>query len=608
MTVRARCVCAAVVLAASGACPAAAQPPPGVSFPDSLGAWTPTGSGGAFESVSRADYLRAHAFSLDNYLEFAPGGVLARPGPIGFVTGYSRWGIGRGRAALSINGISFNDPQNGLAPWVDVATSGLGRLDLDNAAWSPTWIEGNLALVTAPPATSRPTTYVELSKGTNDLRQRRVQFGSEEGKVGLDLSYDEVLDDGYGFDASGALGSPPDYGKARSRNSSIVLRGAPDARGTFAFGIRQFESTTSGDLTAVDAAGARSGHIAWLDAAAGSTRLTVFGRGFNASAPDSETVNETSGVTVETSVGGDAREVRVRVTAEETSFSQQVGNGYAARLLGGRAVLSARSGIGAQAEVFASGSAAGDEASNVAWGAALGVRRTTPRQILSAQASRTSRLPTLAERYLPAHDAGGFTLAGDNGVDPEHALELRADWEQRGGAFVNRVRASWIGAGGSIAFLPRDVGGETWRVATNREGTRSMWFAEERVRSEFVIGPLRTLGEGSVLITTGDREQAFASVPDVQVNASLLIGGEMFNATSALYAGAEYTHMGSREDYDGRALAAYDVLNLTLHARLVDAHFYLRYINVLDEAYQTYQGYLMTPATFVYGIEWTLFN
>ncbi|MDH4036793.1 MAG: hypothetical protein OEX18_04960 [Candidatus Krumholzibacteria bacterium] len=607
MTARARCVCALVVLAASGACPAAAQQPP-VAFPDSLGAWTPTRSGGAFESVSRADYLRAHAFSLDNYLEFAPGGVLVRPGPIGFVTGYSRWGIGRGRAALSINGISFNDPQNGLAPWVDVATSGLGRLDMDNAAWSPTWIEGNLALVTAPPATSRPTTYVELSKGTNDLRQRRVQFGSEEGKVGLDLSYDEVLDDGYGFDASGALGAPPDYGKARSRNSSIVLRGAPDDRGTFTFGFRQYESNTSGDLVSVTAEGARSGHLAWLDAAAGDTRLTVYGRGFNASAPDSETVNETSGVAVETSLGGDAREVRVRVTAEETSFSQEVGGVYAARLVGGRAVLSARSRIGDTAELFASGSAVGDEASDVAWGLLAGVRRTGPRHILSAQAGRSSRVPTLAERYLPAHDSGGFTLAGDNGVNPEHALEVRADWEQRSHWFVNNLRASWMSAERTIAFLPRDVGGTTWRVATNGEGTQSMWFAEERFRSEFQTGPLRALGEGAVLFTTGDREQAFASVPDVQVNASLLIGGEMFNATSALYVGAEYTHMGSREDYDGRALAAYDVLNLTLHARLVDAHFYLRYINVLDEAYQTYQGYLMTPATFVYGIEWTLFN
>ena len=556
----------------------------------------------------RGDYLRAHAYSLDNYFEFVPGGVLVRLGPIGSVAAYSRWGIGRGRAALSVDGIPFNDPQSGLAPWVDVATSSVGRMEFDNGAWSPSWIEGSVALVSAQPLPSRPATYVELSKGTNDLRQRRVHFGSEEGPVGLDLSYDEVLDDGYGFDASGALGAPPDYGKARSRNSAIILRGAPDAGSTFTFGVRQYQSTTSGDLAAVDTEGSRSGHIAWLDAAVGVTRITVYGRGFRTAAPDSETVNETSGVAVETRVGGASRALCARVAAEETSFSQQMGAGYAARLVGGSAVLSAHSGIGGGAQVFASGSLAGDEGSDVAWGAVAGVRRTTPRQLLSAQAGRSSRLPTLSERYNPAHASGGLTLAGDAGVDPEHALELRGDWEERGAWLVNRVRVSWVGAERNIAFRPRDVGGDTWRVAGNGDGTQAMWFAEERVRTEFRAGPLRTLGEGAVLFTSGDREQAFASVPELQANASLLFGGEMFNASSALYAGAEYTYMDARADYDGHALPAFGVLNLSLHARLIDAHIYLRWLNLLNEAYMTYDGYLMTPDTFVYGIEWTLFN
>jgi outer membrane receptor protein involved in Fe transport len=97
-------------------------------------------------------------------------------------------------------------------------------------------------------------------------------------------------------------------------------------------------------------------------------------------------------------------------------------------------------------------------------------------------------------------------------------------------------------------------------------------------------------------------------VPELQANASLLVGGEMFEATSALYLGGEYLHMGARTDYDGQSLPAFDVINLVLQARLIDAHLYLRYLNVLNEAYATYDGYLMTPRTFAYGIEWTLFN
>jgi hypothetical protein len=270
--------------------------------------------------------------------------------------------------------------------------------------------------------------------------------------------------------------------------------------------------------------------------------------------------------------------------------------------------VAAHRGLGGGVEAFASGSAAGDEQTRLAWGAALGLRRVTPRQTLAARAGRVSRMPTLAERFLPAHDTDGRTLAGDAGVDPEVAFEARGDWEQRTGVLVNRVRASWIRADKTIAFRPRAVGSETWRVAANADGAATMLFVEERVRAEFRTGPLRTLGEGAFLYTSGDRAEAFAGVPELQANAALLVGGEMFEATSALYLGAEYVHMGARTDYDGRALGAFDVVNLLLEGRLLDARLYLRYINLLDESYTTLGDYRMTPRTFAYGIEWTLFN
>jgi hypothetical protein len=40
----------------------------------------------------------------------------------------------------------------------------------------------------------------------------------------------------------------------------------------------------------------------------------------------------------------------------------------------------------------------------------------------------------------------------------------------------------------------------------------------------------------------------------------------------------------------------------------VDARVYVRWLNVLDESYETVSGYLMTPNTIAYGIEWTLFD
>jgi hypothetical protein len=75
-----------------------------------------------------------------------------------------------------------------------------------------------------------------------------------------------------------------------------------------------------------------------------------------------------------------------------------------------------------------------------------------------------------------------------------------------------------------------------------------------------------------------------------------------------LYLGAEYAYVDDRYDYNGALLPSYNVVNVSLMGRLVDARFYVRWLNLLDEQYQTVSGYLMTPSTVAYGIEWTLFD
>jgi hypothetical protein len=53
---------------------------------------------------------------------------------------------------------------------------------------------------------------------------------------------------------------------------------------------------------------------------------------------------------------------------------------------------------------------------------------------------------------------------------------------------------------------------------------------------------------------------------------------------------------------------AYDVMHLKIDMTLLDAHIYFMLLNVLDEQYQTISPFLMTPRTFVYGVQWTLFD
>jgi hypothetical protein len=135
-----------------------------------------------------------------------------------------------------------------------------------------------------------------------------------------------------------------------------------------------------------------------------------------------------------------------------------------------------------------------------------------------------------------------------------------------------------------------------------------MLFLEERMTGDWHAASLRILADAAVLYTSGDRADAFASVPAFQVNASLLFGRDFFEETSALYIGATFLSADERRDFSGAQLPAFNVLNLVLEGRLLDARLYLQYLNVLDEAYTTQGDYLMTPQTFVYGVEWTLFN
>jgi hypothetical protein len=562
----------------------------------------------AFDRIARDTYLRRHAFSLDHFLEFEPGGFVVRLGPIGNDAAYSRWGIGRGRALLRVNGIVYNDPQDDSAPLVHTPTSGLGTLSTSRDTGAP-WIEGVLDLEEAAPPSGRPNTFVELSKGTNKVRQRRVRFSSEAQKVGVDMAYDEVLDDGYMFDSTGEVPYVTDYGSARSKQSTIALRGNPDASTRFGFGIRNFTSTTQGDLTSGTSEGRKSGYVTWLDASVADTKLGLFARGYNSTVPDSSAKNGTVGAMASWSNDASASTgLALRAGVERTDAVQDVGAIANDRVARASAGADATRRVGDRGSLGASVSVAGDKETPFAWGASVGARRGLSRSTVGVSLARSFRLPNFGERYLPAHTNGANTLAGSADVDPETAWEVGGDWSLAWASTQNRVRAAWIRADQTIAFRPRAVGSETWRVASNASDASAMLFLEERMAGDWRAASLRISADAAVLYTSGDRADAFATVPEFQVNASLMFGRDFFEESSALFVGATFLSAGERHDYSGTQLPAFNVLNLMLEGRLLDARLYVQYLNVLDESYTTQGDYLMTPQTFAYGIEWTLFN
>lgn len=566
----------------------------------------PSFTGDAMDRVMRGAYLRRHAFSLDHFLEFEPGGFVVRRGPIGNDASYSRWGIGRGRALLRLNGITLNDPQNDIAPLVHTPTSGLGMMSMARATGVP-WIEGILDIDETPAPLGRPSTFVELSKGDNAVRQRRVRFSSEASTIGVDLAYDEVLNNGYDFDASDQIPYVVDYGRARSRNSTIVLRGNPDEETRFDAGVRNFTSSTQGDLSSNATEGRKNGHVLWVGAGLADTRLVLYNRGISSSAPDSSTESESVGGFAEWSAGSQSS-VALRAGVERTDAFQDVGPSTNDNVVRASGSVDAVLRSGEHRRLTASGRVAGDERTPFAWGASIGAELGGETTGIGLLAARSFRLPNFGERFLPAHVRDGVALAGNPELDPEVAWEATGDWHLRLGRAVNRVRASWIRAESAIAFRPRAGEPDSVRVAGNAEGAARMLFLEERVSGDWKLAGIRVLADAAGMYSTGDRADAFASVPKFQVNGSLLFGRDFFDETSAVFLGATVLAADERVDYDGTLLPSFTVLNLMLEARLLDARMYLQYLNVLDEQYRTQGDYLMTPSTFVYGIEWTLFN
>jgi hypothetical protein len=581
-----------------------------------------------FDSVPKVTYLLRHSCSLDNYLEFEPGFFLGRFGPIGKRTIQSRYAFGRGRCAVYLNSTLVNDPQNDIAPLPHFPVSGLGVLLEDGAAagmlMGEDGIEGRIRAVEASPAPDQPTTFLELSRSTQqNLRQRRVWFSSMRGKIGLDFGYDEILNDGYSFDAR-QLFSPvfidtTGYGRSRSRYVTVNLRGEMPNGDRYTFSLRRYQAVSDGDLRSASAEEGLGGLLAAIEARLGRVRLNVFTRGYDASRrsspetpADSNTVNLTAAAFADVRVvGSEKSSVTLGGGHENIDWIQNVGGASdQGQLRKWTARATAVSDLGGGVTIRAHLSGVTHAGMRSGWGGAIAAERPFGRHELSVYARRGFRMPNLGELFLPPHAAAGgagVTLAGNRYLDSEYAWEAGGRVTSRLGPVTNELRALTLRVHRPIAFAYTTVGAERWLVAQNGE-SEAATVVEDRVRLESLVHgfELRIAGGGS--LAEGDRESFFRAMPKWNAHASFRFGRSIFQATSALYIGCDYTFRSKRSTVYGGELPSYHVLNVKLDGRLLNANMYLMMMNVLDEQYQTIEGYLMTPRTFVFGLWWKLFN
>lgn len=574
-----------------------------------------------FDTIGARQFASRHSHSLDDFLEFLPGYGLARLGPIGAGAGFSRYGMGRARGTVYLAHVPWNDPQSDRAPLPVIPTSAVGMI-VEHAgggrvspAFSST--EGAIEIIQPEPPAGKPVTAIEVSNGTYGLKQRRARFGSAQGRVGVDLSYDELRNDGYPFDAGGEVGGP-EFGRAAARTQGLGVRGALEGGERYEFAFRRYTSDFTGALDNPDTRERRDGHVGLVAASFGAVDLRVYERGHELerrrgeAPPDSVTRNETVGLVINAPfLQAAGRELELGLAYESIDATQTVGgNRSDARLEKASAGLagSGRLPLGVGAGFGVTLSYLIDRSSE--WGGHVSAGRTLGRaNRLLVELRRDFRQPNLGELLLPRHLSGaGLTeVEGNDDVRGESLLEGTARWYLRAGVLENELRVSTFWANDPIqprvvtlspAPLVRPVNGVSEKVGV----------VENRSRLSGTLMGTQLAVAAAIEAADGDRDFYFRAVPEVRVNASLSIDRSFFRNTSELFFTCEYQHSGSRLDLEGTELSSYDVLNLRLDARLVDAWLYVLLLNALDRDYETVSPYLMTPRTFVYGVAWTLFD
>jgi len=604
-----------------------------LEYPDSVTATpppvvTPVFRHTVFDSTLHSEYLFRHSYSLDNYLEFEPGFFLGRFGPIGKSTIQSRYAFGRGRASVYLNHTLINDPQNDIAPLPHFPVSGLGVLlesaGADGMLLAEDGLEGRIRVAEVAPDPEQPTTFLELSRSTqSNLRQRRVWFASMLGRIGLDFGYDEILNDGYLFDArppdSPDFIESSDYGKSHSRYITINLRGEMPNRDRYTFSLRRFLADSQGSLQSSLAQQGLGGYLASIKSTMGRLRFNIYSRGYDANydpgpgqPPDSNTVNLATAAFADLRVLGSVRRnVSIGGGFENINWVQNVGGASDdGELRKSTARVSAVADIGGGFTTRAQLSGVSYTGMTTGWGGRFAAERNFGRHGVQLYIRRGYRMPNLGELFLPVHTdpgAPGVPLSGNRYLESEYGWEAGGRATVRSGPITNELRALALRVHRPIAFTSTDVDGSRWLVAQNGQA-ETAGVIEDRIRLDGRLGAFEALLTGAASATVGDRVSYFATAPRWNAHASFRFGRSFFESTSALYVGLDYTYRSERGTLHGGVLPSYQVLNVKLDGRLLGADMYLMLMNVLDTQYQTIEGYLMTPRTFVYGISWKIFD
>ena len=565
------------------------------------------------DSISWDAFRVEHVFSLDHFLENMSGFVLSRQGAIGAPTRFSRFGMGRGRCVVLLDGIPMNDPQTDIAPLVLIPTTDIGSLGFGQhgSVNGNEGIEGVLSIDPPSVPLSKPESVLELSKGTNDLKQRRVRFSSVRSTLGIDFAYDELLNDGYQYDAR-ELVTARDLGRFSSRVYSLRARGTLNDSDEYSLSLKHFTSAYLGDGLDSGRELRRRGHLAVAATRLGTLHLRVFEREFESILPDSSSENQTIGATATVNILAGTNSSVSMVTGFEDLVARQEIRGA----LANPDMQKVRIGISADRVWggFQSGLDFGVQhqfSFATGWGGGVSLsRQLNERHRAQATLERSYRLPNLGELFTPRHASAQYDsvfIAGNSELGSEHAHEIRASLESDVGRVRNEISVSLIRVGDPVVPLALNEAGTVLNTLQNGEAETVTVVMDRFSIAGAYRGTHMNLG-GGVVYSESDNNYFLRSVPQTRVDMSLSLGRMLFKPSTDMVFTAQFQHSAARASGIAGEIPSYQVLNLKLDARLLDAHLYLMWLNVTNAKYQTDGIYLMTPRTLVYGVEWTIFN
>lgn len=593
-------------------CAAAAADTTGVA----AGGWS-TGetSEGFFSSptdtIESTDFRRRHAFTLGHFFERWPRLFVERFGPIGARAQLSRYGMGDGRGSLYLGVVPLDDPQDGRFPLDLVPTTALGRITPVGSGElffpGASNIEGAYRIEEPAPPSDRPVAAIELSRGDRDLRQRRVRLSSIEARIGIDYEFDEVLNGGYGYDARGIiLGGGRTSARVQGGNVRGTLSGGVD----YLFSLRHFESESEGDLRTPQALDLREGHVASIRTSFSGNDLSIYEKVHQVTTPDSATSNHTAGVNLSAPFEWRGREISIGAGYEDIHSRQVMGTTVAERLQKAHLGAVGRVGLGAGVGMVARVNSTHYLDGVTGWGGEIKLSRALgEKQFAVLEAHRRFRLPTLGELFEPRHSMRTYPIqlvVGNRDLDGESALEGVVAWGFEVGELRNEIRATAMRVEDPILYLP--IPGNKSVFRPQNGGSEDLCVFEDRARVRHRLLGAVVEAAGSIEYAVGGDGPYFEGVPEYRAFLWAGIERDFFRGSSNVSVSAEYEACGRRTSGSTDPLEPYGVLNLQLVLRLIDANLYVQWLNVTDEQYQTVWPYLMTPQTFVYGVEWTIFD